>query len=238
MHQFINPEAILFFKENQMTLALNEIYETIAEGTCNGCTKCCSESVNTFFVEFLNLRETLIAQGELAIFEKACLHYYLTELVQPMKCPLLRPDGRCAVYLARPLPCRVFGHLERDAYEENYQEVLESNREMAAALLTELQIVVPEDVVTKKIDYCEDFITSKKLSAEDRDELVDDLFNMDSRMLAKGLLSFEDINLSLVQWFAYDLLGREQAEAMRIKVAQEISKDGKSITLSKILEQL
>lgn len=34
-------------------------------------------------------------------------------------CPLLH-DGRCAVYDARPLPCRIFGHLPRLACSRGY----------------------------------------------------------------------------------------------------------------------
>lgn len=236
--KYCHPEAVTYFVEADFRERLNAIYETIEEGHCKGCTKCCSESVNTFFAEYLNLRLTLKAQGELAFYEKACLEYYLTELVQPMKCPLLKPDGRCAAYLARPLPCRVFGHLEQTAYEANYEAILENNLAMADALLTDLQIKVPDAVIHKKIDFCQDFVTPKPLTEGDRDDLVDDLFSLDSRMLAKGLLDFEAINLSLVQWFAYDLMGREQAEACRIQVSQEISKVGSSITLLQTLESL
>ena len=233
-----HPEAAVYFVEADFSTRLNAIYETIEEGHCKGCTKCCSESVNTFFTEYLNLRLTLEAQGELVYYERACLKYYLTELIQPMKCPLLKPDGRCAAYLARPLPCRVFGHLEKEAYEANYEAILENNLEMASELWENLQIRVPETVIRKKIDFCPDFVTPKPLDEEARDELIDDLFCLDSRMLAKGLLDFDDVNLSLVQWFAYDLLGRNQAEALRIQVSQEISKDGSSITLLQTLESL
>lgn len=231
-------EALVYFDEADFKTKLERIYAQIGEGTCLGCTKCCSESVNTFFCEYLNVRKTLMIQGELEVFQKACVVYYLTELVQPMKCPLLKVDGRCAVYYARPLPCRVFGHLEQEAYESNYQEILESNQQMALALKEELQIIVPETVISKKIAYCEDFKTTKVLTADDRDDLVDLLFSLDSQMLSQELISFDDVNLSLVQWFAYDLLGRASAEQLRIQVSQEISAKGESESLTKILNSL
>lgn len=232
------PGALTYFDEADFGSQLRDLYAEIPEGSCKGCTQCCSESVNTFFGEYLNLRKLLQAQGELEAFEKASVYYYLTELVQPMKCPLLRPDGRCAVYNARPLPCRIFGHLRQEDYEANYEAVAEGNRAMADQLKTQLQIQVPQSVVEKKINFCKDFVSESPMSADDRDALVDELFALDSLMLSRGLLDFDDINLSLVQWFAYDALGREEAQQLRIKISQEISIDGNSKTLLQTMEKL
>lgn len=230
-------EALQYFEEANFSEQLEDIYAQIPEGTCSGCTKCCSEAVNTFFSEYINLRKQLEAQNELASFQKACLYYYLTELIQPMKCPLLRADGRCAVYFQRPLPCRVFGHLKREDYEANYSDILANNQEMAIQLNESLQIKVPESVISKKIDYCDSFYSPQPMSADDRDALVDELFYLDSLMLSRGLLDFEEINLSLVQWFAYDMLGKEEAARLRIQVSKELSKDGNSKSLSQIMEK-
>lgn len=232
------PDAYAYFEEAQFSEQLDQIYSEIPEGSCKGCTQCCSESVNTFFSEYLNLRNQLAVQGELEAFERASVYYYLSELVQPMKCPLLRPDGRCAVYNARPLPCRIFGHLRQEDYEANYEAVAEGNRAMASQLATQLQIQVPQSVVDKKIEFCRDFVSEKPMSADDRDALVDELFYLDSLMLSRGLLDFDDVNLSLVQWFAYDALGRDNAQQLRIKVSQEISIDGNSKTLLQTMENL
>lgn len=231
-------EALQYFETANFKEQLDQLYAEIPEGKCNGCTKCCSESVNTFFSEYLNIRKALASQGALEQFQKSCIHYYLTELVQPMKCPLLREDGRCAVYFARPLPCRVFGHLGKADYEANYEEILEGNQEMAISLNESLNITVPDSVIYKKIDFCEAFISPKPMSLDDRDALVDELFFLDSLMLSRNLLDFEDINLSLVQWFAYEKLGKEQAQTLRIKICQEISKDGNSKTLLQTMEKI
>lgn len=226
-------QATLYFEEANFKGQLEDLYAEIPEGSCTGCTACCSESVNTFFSEYLNVRRQLILQGELEDFQKKAVYYYLTELVQPMKCPLLRADGRCAVYGARPLPCRIFGHLNATEYEANYEAILEGNREMATTLEASLGIKVPDSVVEKKIPYCEKFKCNTPMDQEQREALVDELFYLDSMMLSRGLLDFDEVNLSLVQWFAYDALGKEEAMALRVKVAQEITQKGKSEALEK-----
>ncbi len=107
---------------------------------------------------------------------------------------------------------------------------------MAAELEKSLGIVVPQNVIEKKIPYCEKFKCETPMDEDQRDALVDELFYLDSMMLSRGLLDFDEVNLSLVQWFAYDALGKEEAMALRIQVAQEFSREGKSETLEKFVQ--
>lgn len=229
--KYTKSEALALFEQLGLKERLFSVYEAIPEGHCKGCTSCCSEAVNTFFTEYLHMRFLLESEGSLKAFEKACVSYYLTELVADMKCPLLMENGLCGVYEARPLPCRVYGHLMREDYEENYDQIHENNVETARALKETHNIVVPDFVIHKKIPYCLDFKSEEPMSAEERDDLADLLFSLDSRFLSEDLLDFEDMNFSLVQWFAYDALGREEATRLRVAVAKEISETGNSQTL-------
>lgn len=229
--KYTNEKALDFFRDNDLADRLQQVYDQIPSGTCAGCTKCCSEAVNTFFSEYLHVRLNLEAKGLLKAYEKAATAYYLTELVADMKCPLLMTDGLCSAYEARPLPCRVYGHLTLNDYEANYEEIHRNNQAVALALRQDLGIIVPEAVIHKKISFCEAFKSEEPMTLEDRDDLADLLFSVDSRFLAADLLDFDDLNLSLVQWFAYDALGMEEAQQLRVKVAQEISETGNSQTL-------
>lgn len=234
----IDSRAIDFFSTSLMKSSLDSIYEKVPGGSCANSTHCCSESVNTFYSEYLNMVLYLKSINQLEEYSRRALSYYLKELVEPMKCPMLQDNGLCVLYEARPLPCRVFGHLSREDYEENYEAVLEENLEAAADLRRELNIVVPDSVSCHKVEYCRNFCSEGGMTLDERDDLVDDLFMLDSRFLAEDLLDPENFSLSLVQWFAYALLGRERAGELRITVSQEISQTGGSETLTTVMNEL
>ncbi len=236
MDQCCNDREV-FFYERDFLDRLNRIYDNIPSGDCNGCAACCMEAVNTFFSEYLNICRLLKASGRFEVFQKAAIHYYLTELHLVQPCPMLMSDKRCGVYEARPLPCRIFGHLSRLDYEANYREIVTQNQAAAKALLSQ-GIVVPEAVVSRKIDYCEAFKKEADLSTEERDDWVDLLFSLDSQCLCEGLISEEDVNLSLVQWFAYDFFGREEAIKLKELIGIELSNFECSASLLQVMERI
>lgn len=230
-----HTKAVHYFQAEQIQNSLNKIYRNVPNGTCAGSTNCCSESVNTFYAEFINMVLLLQEKGKLEQFTKRAVRYYLTELVRPMKCPMLQDDGLCVLYDARPLPCRVFGNLNRDEYDENYEAVLGENSSAVEALKTQFNIDVPQEVSHSKVEYCTNFSGEQPFTLEQRDELVDQLFMIDSRFLSQNLLTANHINMSLVQWFAYAVLGEKRATKLRIRISQEISASGKSSNLEKVM---
>lgn len=230
--------ALAFFKKQALQKRLNLVYAQVPSGTCKSSTHCCSESVNTFYAEYLNIVQNLQEKNTLKEFSKRAVAYYLTELVVPQKCPLLQEDGRCATYSSRPLPCRVFGHLPKEEYEANYAQVLKENLTAAKELQTTYGIIVPDEVCRHKVPFCENFSSDSEFNSSLRDDLVDELFGIESAFLMEDILDAEEFGLSLVQWFAYDILGREKAQKLRLFISQEISKTGSSQTLQQTLEEV
>ncbi len=234
----ISQKSQELFKSSAIKPMLETVYSKVPSGACSGSTNCCSESVNTFYSEFISLINQLESEGNLEEFTKRSLNYYLTELVIPMKCPMLQESGLCVLYASRPLPCRVFGHLSREEYEENYSEVLEENIEAVEHLRDEFGIEVPESVSHQKVDFCPNFKSDSGFTLDNRDDLVDDLFMLDSKFLSSGELNPEYFSLSLVQWFAYAVWGDEKAQELRIRVSQEITESGESSTLTDVLSSI
>lgn len=73
-----------------------------------GCDACCRTGRTAFAVEVEALRRhlaTLPAQTRLALAARAAS----AEVSGGERCVFLDPDGRCAVYVARPLLCRTHG---------------------------------------------------------------------------------------------------------------------------------
>ncbi|MCT4593751.1 MAG: YkgJ family cysteine cluster protein [Anaeromicrobium sp.] len=187
---------------------LNEEYEKIHGGKCTGCTNCCAESVHTYYVEFLNIYDYLMKDKDLYnILIPRIKKYYLEELYKNNKCPFLNENNKCYIYEVRPLVCRLFGHYTEDEHEKNYLKVLETNRNIKNYLKEEYDLAIPQEVVNKKISYCGEFSTNKRLSREDRLDIQDNILNMDSKFFIMELIDEDYMNLGLVDWFMYMLYG-------------------------------
>ena len=202
---------------------LSDIYDQVPAGRCKGCTACCSESVSTFFVEWLAIRALLQATGRWEEALDRAEDYARDELARPMKCPMLELDGRCMVYQARPLTCRVFGHLNRADYERNLKAVRRANQKAAAAILKHYGIELPTEVVNRQIPFCEAFESEMPMTSSQRDTLYDALFSLDSKFLMKGLLAPDQIQLGLVEWFSMVRLDPEVLSEERLARAAAAS---------------
>ncbi|SCZ79112.1 YkgJ family cysteine cluster protein [Acidaminobacter hydrogenoformans] len=205
--------------ENGLFERLLTVYNKVPGGKCSGCTACCAESVSTFFVEWLRIRDFLVKGGRWAEALRRAEAFAFDELARPMKCPMLEADGRCMIYEVRPLTCRIFGHLQAADYGRNLKAVLKANRRAADQILKHHGVVLPTAVVEKAIPYCESFISEAPMSSGERDALFDDLFSMDSRFLMAGLLEPDQIQLGLVDWFAMVRLEPEALAEERLRRA-------------------
>ena len=173
------------------------------------------------FVEWLQISAFLQRAELWAQALSRAEDYARFELARPMKCPMLEPDGRCMIYDVRPLTCRVFGHLKARDYARNLKAVQKANRRSAEEIHRHYGIRLPAAVVERSIPFCEAFISEAPMSAEDRDALFDDLFSIDSRFLVTGLLTPDQIQLGLVEWFAMVRLDSESLAAERLRHAAE-----------------
>lgn len=215
---------------------LTALYDTIRSGECAGCTQCCAESVNAFYIEFLAIWSRLQREPMLkARLMPRILRYYLLEMVERASCPFLDADGRCAVYEERPLVCRQFGHWSRKDFSRNIEAVLKANREAAEYYRTTHGLTLPGPVVEKTLQYCEAFEVAHKTGPMKRGEQTDTVFMLDVPFLQKGLLAEDLLGTPLVSWFVYTLYTPEEAGALRLQVMGEYLANGRSETLEAAL---
>ncbi|WP_432662515.1 YkgJ family cysteine cluster protein [Wukongibacter baidiensis] len=226
-------------EEKEFFNKLNKIYEGIQGGECKGCTNCCMESVNTFYIEFLNIYKYL--QDRPDLYQKLIpkvMEYYFLELVENRPCPFLDESGRCTIYEVRPLTCRLFGHLSEKEHNENYKNVLEENRESRDYFMEEYGIEIPEEIVNYKIEYCKDFKVDKRVKKQERHSMIDDIFVIESNFFMNDLISEEFLGTGLVSWFAYTYFDLDEAGDYRLDIMEEYAEQGKSSTLEEVLEKV
>lgn len=236
---FANENIIEYIKigeSNDSFKKLNKIYSRIPDGTCSGCANCCMESVNTFFIEFLNIYNYLNENPELkkALIPKIKKYYFL-ELVQKMHCPFLNEEKKCSIYSVRPLTCRLFGHWDKQDYLDNKMSVFKTNNNVAIFFKNQYQITLPSEVITYSIPYCNDYKIKKRLKKKQRHQLSDDIFALDIPFLMDNILTDDLIGMNLIQWFIYTLCFEDSIGDLRIKITKEYLENGESKTLNKLI---
>ncbi len=232
-------KSIAIISESQdITERLDQVYEQVPSGDCKGCLRCCTESVNTFFVEYVHILSFLQSNPQV-LQEHAykISRFFLLEMVEEMYCPFVREDRLCAIYDARPLPCRVFGHLTEKDYQHNYERVLAGNEALAAYYKEEHGLVLPRAIIERKIPYCRDFVSEQKITIDDRDDWVDLLFSLDSKFLMNECIGFEDVNQSLITWFMKSVMSIEEAGNYRVQ-AMQYHQSGDHDALEKLINAI
>lgn len=229
-------KSIKHGEEKEFFNKLNELYEGIQMGECKGCTSCCIESVNTFYIEFLNIYKYL--QDKPDLYQKLIpkvIEYYFLELVENRSCPFLDEKGRCSIYEVRPLTCRLFGHLSEKEHNENYKNVLDENRESRDYFKEEYGIEIPEEIVNYKIEYCKEFKVDKRVKKQDRQSMIDNIFVIESSFFMNELISEEFLGTGLVSWFAYIYFDLEEAGDYRLEIMREYDESRESPSLEEAL---
>ncbi len=209
-------KSLEIVNEKNLFKDLSNIYNSIPGGKCEGCTSCCMESVNTFYIEFLNIYKYMEKNNLLDKWTKNIEEHYFNELTEKKACPFLDDDGRCIIYLVRPLVCRSFGYSSKEEHESNYQRVLEMNKDAEEYFIEEFGVKLSEEVVNHKIEYCNSFIGGREIKIDERQDMIDNMFLMDSMFLMADLIPEDAINISLTNWFIYTKYSEDDASNIRM----------------------
>jgi len=99
---------------------LKKLYQPIPEVTCGDCGHvCCRASPDFYLVEYLQawryIRYDLADPALEAEILHRCVRWAFLSFIDDVFCPFLF-DGRCVIYEARPLNCRVWGLENPDYY--------------------------------------------------------------------------------------------------------------------------
>lgn len=212
-------KAIFLAEENHLFEMLNDIYEGLPTGDCKHCNRCCTEDVDVSFLEFINIYRYLKKNGLYETFSKKAIGYYMKEYIYRGSCPFLE-NNRCGIYPVRPLTCRGFGHLSREDYEANYEQVLMQNKIGADGFEEAFGVRISDSIINYKIPYCEDFTKEENQTLEKNRENINSIFSLDVAFLQEELLDYGNVNTSLCGWFAYIKYGKDEAINKRIGVTK------------------
>lgn len=206
----------VLFQRLEIKDKLEKVYAKIPSGQCDGCAKCCTESVPAFYAEFLNIHQYLIQQDLLSDLSEKVEAHYFHELTTRQDCPFLKSDKSCAIYPVRPLTCRLFGYASRDEHESSYEKIAEMNQAADDYFYGTYKVHIPEEVLYHKINYCEYFIPGARITQAERQQMMDRLFQLDTHFLMAELIPEEALNMSITNWFIYLKYNEETASKKRI----------------------
>lgn len=209
-------ESFILVENNNLISNLQDIYSQIPSGDCNGCAKCCMESVHAFYIEFLNVYSYLEKNHLLDQVTERIENHYFNELTDVIPCPFLKEDKSCLIYPVRPLVCRLFGHASREVHEMNYQNILEQNMEADEYFFDTYGVHLKKEVIEHKIEYCEKFYCEKPINEMQKNDLIDQMFMIDTQFLMSDILPEDMLNMSITNWFIYTKYDEKTASEKRI----------------------
>ncbi len=223
-------KSIDYAKKNNIFEKLNQIYETVPSGKCEGCAKCCMESVGINLTEFLNIYKYLEERPNIYIkYIDKVLDYYFMEYKEKKSCPFLDNNNMCSIYEVRPLNCRLFGHWYKNDYNTNLDFIKEKNRDYRNLMKSRYGFEISEDVVEYRIEYCEKFLhkNGKRLLKEERLSYLDQIMILDSQIYSKGMINIDFRDRGVVEYFIDSLFFTDTAYNIKIKISQDFDKGEK-----------
>ena len=194
-------ESIQLFNEDHHQDQLNSIYHKIPSGSCNGCGNCCEESVHLFYSEFLSIYQYLEKENKVDETLEKVKTFHRNEWAKPQKCVFLTKDNLCEIYAVRPLVCRLFGHKSKHQHNKDYKKIKKRNKSVDQAVYIEYGVHISKEVLNHKIKFCKSFESDKVLSPEARTLIMDEMYGLEMNYLTADIISDEDFEKSLTQWF-------------------------------------
>lgn len=224
-------EDLNYIKNN-----LDKIYINTPSGDCNGCAKCCSESVEASFAEFYNIKRYIKERNiQKKIIDKI-LYYYIYEYDTKHQCPFLAEDKRCLIYEVRPLNCRIYGFWTKDDYEANYKRIKESNIAIFNDIRLKYNYKVNDNVFNYKIEYCNEFKPNNRyLSKNERLKYFDELIALDFYLYEKSYID-EFLKLGIVEHFINYIFKTNSIYELKFKDEKSKSKIIKRLKNSNIYD--
>lgn len=211
--------------KNDLFKELNDLYNSIPNGDCIGCGKCCMESVGANLVEFLNIYNYLNENKNIhnIVMEKI-LDYYFQEYKEKMPCPFKDSNNRCLIYEARPLNCRIYGHWKKEDYNKNYDRIKKDNIEFARYMGDEHNIKIGENILNYKIEYCENFKPSLDyMNKDERMKYYDKGIVIDSKLYSKGIMDIDFRDRGIVEYFIESIFFNNVASNIRMNITKNNS---------------
>lgn len=211
--------------KNDLFKELNDLYNSIPNGDCIGCGKCCMESVGANLVEFLNIYNYLNENNYIynIVMEKI-LDYYFLEYKEKRSCPFKDSSNRCLIYDVRPLNCRIYGHWTKTDYNKNYDRIKKDNIEFAKYMSDEHNIKIEDDILNYKIEYCKKFKPSiDYMNKEERMNYYDKGIVIDSKLYSKGIMDIEFRDRGIVEYFIESIFFNSVASNIRMNITKNNS---------------
>lgn len=231
--------GVTFALENGLFDQLNNLYHAIPEGECGGCADCCMESVETHWIEFLQVYHYLQDRPELLkqILPRL-IRFYLLEGVEKSHCPFQLDDRRCAIYPVRPTPCRLFGQWNEEDYEENYQLTQEGNLGVANHYQEYYQIQLPEAVIEHKVPFCHTFQKPQDFTRDDFYDHLEGIMVLQSRLLLADLIDEGMMTLGLVSWWMGFWFDLDELQDLKVDLMKRYLAEGESGVKEELLTLL
>lgn len=225
-------KSIEYAEKNGIFKKLNKIYDSVPSGKCEGCAKCCMESVGINLTEFLNIYKYLKERPQkYQKYIDKILEYYFMEYKEKKPCPFLDENKRCSIYDVRPLNCRIFGHWYKNDYNLNLDSIKEKNRNYRDVMKARYGLCISEEVVEYRIEYCEKFIpdNGKRLSKVERLGYLDQIMVLDSQIYSKGMIDIDFRDRGIVEYFIDSMFFTDTSYNIKIKISQDFYKGERTL---------